>query len=328
MSLLSVEGLVTWYLTEEGTVKAVDGVTFDVGRGSSFGLAGESGCGKTTVAFSIMRLLPKNGRIIKGKIAYDKYDLARVDKELLRKEIWWKKISMVFQAAMNAMNPVLTVGEQIAEAIILHENLAKSEAKKRVKRLFELVGLDPSRIKNYPHEFSGGMRQRAMIAMALACNPELVILDEPTTALDVIVQGEVLDLIKRLQKELHLSTILISHDLSVIAEICDRVGIMYAGKIMECADTKTIFKKPKHPYTQGLLGAFPSISGAWRRLKGIPGTPPDLLNPPSGCRFHPRCPYAKEKCQKEEPSYIELTRGHYVACHFIDEIKDFEGEYT
>jgi len=323
LSLLSVEELVTQYSTAEGKVKAVDGITFDVKKGESFGLAGESGCGKTTAVLSIMRLLPKNGRIVEGKIIYGEYDLAKVDKELLRREIWWKKISMVFQAAMNAMNPVLTVGDQITEAIVLHENLVKSEAEERVKRLFELVGLDPSRIKNYPHEFSGGMRQRAMIAMALACNPELVILDEPTTALDVIVQGEVLDLTKKLQKELHLSTILITHDLSVIAETCDRAGIMYAGKLMECADTTTIFKRPRHPYTQGLLSAFPSISGAWRRLEGIPGSPPDLLNPPSGCKFHPRCSYAKEKCLNEEPPYIEVARDHYVACHFVDEVEEF-----
>lgn len=320
MPLLSVENLVTWYYTKEGEVKAVDGITFDIGNGEFFGLAGESGCGKTTAALSIMRLLPRNGRIVGGKIAYGRYDLARIEKSLLRKELWWKKISIVFQAAMNAMNPVITVGDQVSEPIIFHEKIAKSEAEERVKRLFELVGIDSSRLKDYPHEFSGGMRQRAMIAMALACNPEFVILDEPTTALDVIVQGEVLDLIIKLQKDLNLSVMLITHDLSVIAEMCQRTCIMYAGKLVECADTATIFKNPRHPYTQGLINAFPSISGAWRRLEGIPGSPPNLLNPPSGCRFHTRCPYAKERCLKEEPPYIEVSKGHYIACHFIDEI--------
>lgn len=320
MALLSVEGLVTHYSTMMGDVKAVEGITFQVKKGEMFGLAGESGCGKTTAILSIINLLPSNGRIVSGKISYRDHDLAKISKAELRKDIWWKRISIVFQAAMNALNPVLSVEDQIAEAIILHENLIKQVALEKVKELFELVGIDPTRTGNYPHEFSGGMRQRAMIAMALACNPELIIMDEPTTALDVIVQGEVLDLVKRLQKELNLSVIIITHDLSVIAEMCDKTGIMYAGKLMECADTRTIFKKPKHPYTQGLISAFPSLSGAWSRLEGIPGSPPDLLNPPPGCKFHPRCPYARERCREEEPIYIEIEKDHYAACHFIDEI--------
>ena len=320
MALLSVEGLVTRYSTMMGDVKAVEDITFQVKKGEMFGLAGESGCGKTTAILSIINLLPSNGRIVSGKISYRDYDLAKISKAELRRDIWWKRISIVFQAAMNALNPVLSVGDQIAEAIVLHENLIKPAALDKVKTLFELVGIDPTRTGNYPHEFSGGMRQRAMIAMALACNPELMIMDEPTTALDVVVQGEVLDLVKRLQKELNLSVIIITHDLSVIAEMCDTTGIMYAGKLMECADTRTIFKAPKHPYTQGLISAFPSLKGAWKRLEGIPGSPPNLLNPPSGCKFHPRCPYAQERCREEEPISIEIEKDHQAACHFIDEV--------
>jgi len=315
-----VEGLVTRYSTMMGDVKAVEDITFQVKKGEMFGLAGESGCGKTTAILSIINLLPSNGRIVSGKISYRDYDLAKISKAELRRDIWWKRISIVFQAAMNALNPVLSVGDQIAEAIVLHENLIKPAALDKVKTLFELVGIDPTRTGNYPHEFSGGMRQRAMIAMALACNPELMIMDEPTTALDVVVQGEVLDLVKRLQKELNLSVIIITHDLSVIAEMCDTTGIMYAGKLMECADTRTIFKAPKHPYTQGLISAFPSLKGAWKRLEGIPGSPPNLLNPPSGCKFHPRCPYAQERCREEEPISIEIEKDHQAACHFIDEV--------
>ena len=317
---MDIEELKTHYSTIKGTVKAVDDITFDVERGEIFGLAGESGCGKTTAALSIIRLLPRNGRIVGGRINYGEYDLTKIKESLMRKEIRWKKISTVFQGAMNALNPVHKVGEQISEAVILHEEIGRSEAEGRAKRLFELVGMDPSRIKDYPHEFSGGMRQRVMIAMALACNPELVIADEPTTALDVVVQGEVLDLIKKLKEDLNLSVMLITHDLSVIAEMCDRVGIMYAGKLVECADTVAIFKHPRHPYTQGLIKAFPSLSGPRARLEGIHGSPPDLINPPSGCRFHPRCPYAKKQCQEEEPPYVELRKGHHATCHFIDEL--------
>ena len=320
MPLLEIEGLETRYSTIKGAVKAVDDITFAVEQGENFGLAGESGCGKTTAALSIIRLLPRNGRIVGGRINYGEYDLTKIKESLMRKEIRWKKISTVFQGAMNALNPVHNVGEQIAEAISLHEEIGKSESERRVKRLFELVGIDPSRKKDYPHEFSGGMRQRVMIAMALACNPELVIADEPTTALDVVVQGEVLDLMKKLQEDLNLSVILITHDLSVIAEMCDRVGIMYAGKLVECADAVAIFKYPRHPYTQGLINAFLSLSGPRTRLMGIHGSPPDLINPPSGCRFHPRCPYAKRQCQKEEPPYVELEKSQYAACHLIDEI--------
>ncbi len=320
MALLSVENLVTRYSTEMGDVKAVDDISFKVRQGEIFGLAGESGCGKSTAMLSVINLLPSNGRIVSGSIKFHEYDLATIGKEALRDEIWWNRVSIVFQAAMNALNPVLTVGSQIVEPIMLHDTVTKQEAEERVKELFELVGIDSMRINDYPHEFSGGMRQRAMIAMALACNPELIILDEPTTALDVIVQGEVLELIKDLQGRLNLSVLMVTHDLSVIAETCDTTGIMYAGKLVESADTRTIFKEPRHPYTQGLIGAFLSLTGEWKRVEGIPGNPPNLLNPPPGCKFNPRCPYAKERCLQEEPKSVEIGEGHSVACHFVDEV--------
>jgi len=317
MQVLEVKELITHYLTMEGTVRAVDDVSFDVGDGEIVGLAGESGCGKTTVALSIMRLLPQGGRILKGKILLEGEDLtSKTDSEMNR--IRWKKISIVFQGAMNALNPVLRVGDQISEAIVEKEITGKAEALKRVNELFELVGLDTSRIKDYPHEFSGGMRQRVMIAMALACNPRIVILDEPVTALDVIVQGKILDLVKDLQKKLNLAVILITHDLSVIAEICDKAAIMYAGKIVEYGQILDIYKNPKHPYTEGLISAFPSIAGEKRRFVSIPGEPPDLINPPSGCRFHPRCSYAMDICHEKEPPSVDVGEGHISACYLAE----------
>jgi len=314
MSLLEVEGLRTYFLTRKGEVKAVDGVSFNVAEGEAFGLAGESGCGKTTTALSIMRLVPPPGKIVDGKIIFDGKDLVQISENEMR-DIRWKKISIVFQGAMNALNPVLTVGDQIAEAILAHENVTKDEAWRRVEYLLGLVGIGSERARDYPHQFSGGMRQRVMIAMALACNPKLVIADEPITALDVIVQRQVLTTIKDLQKKLNLSMILITHDLSVIAQTCDRVAIMYAGKIVEQADVTSIFQRPIHPYTKALIRSFPSIRGSKRSLTSIPGAPPNLLNPPTGCRFHPRCPCSTPICRKEEPMLIEVEKGHLVACH-------------
>jgi peptide/nickel transport system ATP-binding protein len=243
-----------------------------------------------------------------------------MDSEQYRQKIRWKKISYIFQGAMNALNPIIKVGDQIAETITLHENVSEEEAWERGARLFEMVGLEPGRINNYPFEFSGGMRQRAMIAMALACNPELVIADEPTTALDVTIQAQIMELLKHLQETLDLSFILITHDMSVIAETCNRAVIMYGGRIMEDADVRTIFDNPFHPYSDGLIGAIPSIEKAKsRKLTHIPGTPPNLITPPSGCLFHPRCAYAKPICKDEVPELREVIAGHWVACHFCDE---------
>ncbi|MEM1575269.1 MAG: ABC transporter ATP-binding protein [Nitrososphaerota archaeon] len=317
MPLLEVHGLKTYFETTKGYVKAVDNVSFSLEKGDAFGLAGESGCGKTTTGLSIIKLLPPNGKILDGKIIFDGVDLIALPEEILRKNIRWKRISIVFQGAMNALNPVYTVGDQIMEAILTHEDISNEEAKERVIKLFELVGIDPSRINNYPFEFSGGMKQRAMIAMALACNPDIVITDEPTTALDVIVQAQVLKLLKKLKEELNLSFIMISHDLSVIAETCNKVAIMYAGKIVEMADVVRLFKNPLHPYSQGLMNSFPSLKGPRKKLISIPGSPPNLLFPPSGCRFHPRCQYVMEKCKEEEPLLIEIDKGHYAACHLL-----------
>lgn len=323
MSLLTVENLKMHYTTMEGTVKAVDGVSFGVEKGKALGIAGESGCGKSSVAFTIMRLLPYNGRIIDGKIELKGSDILSMDAEEFRKKVRWKSISIVPQAAMNSLNPVFKVGDQIAEAILFHEDVSDQEAQERTLGLLKKVGIDPSRADHYPHEFSGGMKQRAMIAMALACNPDLIIADEPTTALDVITQAQVIKVLKNLQEELDLSLILISHDLSVVGETCDKVAIMYAGKIAEYASMKEIFKSPKHPYTQGLLGSFPSIVRTKERLQSIPGNPPDLIDPPPACRFNPRCRYAKKICTVEEPALLENSKGHLVACHMANKHPDY-----
>ena len=296
-------------------MRAAEGISFSVKKGQSLGLAGESGCGKTTVALSLMRLLPKAGRILKGQINLDGRNLLSLtDREM--RQVRWRDMSIVFQGAMNALDPVYKIGDQIIEAIRTHDKeVSKEECRERAAKLLELVGIDPERVDGYPHEFSGGMRQRALIAMALACNPKLVIADEPGTALDVIVQAQVLRLMRDLKEKLDLSMILISHDLSIIAETCERVVIMYAGNIAEYGSTPSVFHEPLHPYTQGLLQAFPDIRGERKRLSSVPGTPPDLLNPPVGCRFNPRCPYVMDVCKKVQPPLIELRPDHYVACH-------------
>jgi peptide/nickel transport system ATP-binding protein len=316
MALLDVDALTIHYSTQRGPVRAAENVSFKLEKGEALGLAGESGCGKTTVALSLLRILPFNGKILGGKIIFKGRDIVKLSEDELRNQIRWKGISLIFQGAMNALNPVYRIEDQIVEAIKTHEpNTAKKEAKERVAKLFELVGLDPSRTRNYPHEFSGGMKQRAMIAMALACNPEILIADEPGTALDVIVQAQVLKLMSELRKKLNLAIIMISHDLSIISETCDNLAIMYAGKLVELGDIFSMFKKPLHPYTQGLIQAFPNIKEERRKMYSIPGSPPNLLKPPSGCRFHPRCSYAMEICREKEPIPLKIDENHLVACH-------------
>jgi len=316
MPLLDVQNLSIHYTIRRGTVKAAEDISFSLEKGEALGLAGESGCGKTTTALSILRILPINGKIVNGKILFKDTDLGKLSEGELKKKIRWKAISLIFQGAMNAMNPMYRVEDQIAEAIRFHEpKVTKKEAKERIGKLFEMVGLEPKRARNYPHEYSGGMRQRAMIAMALACNPSILIADEPGTALDVIVQAQVLKLMTELRKRLNLGMILISHDLSIISETCDRLAIMYGGRLVELGDVFSMFKKPMHPYTQGLIAAFPGIYAPKQELKALPGSPPNLLNPPEGCRFAPRCPYAMDICNKKTPQLEEVSSGHYVACY-------------
>ena len=320
-TLLEVQDLTIEFTTKAGTVHAVEGASFAVERGEAMGLAGESGCGKTTTALSLMRLLPYNGRIVRGSISFGGRNLVALDETAMR-SIRWKEMSIVFQGAMNSLNPVQRVGRQIAEPIILHEDTVPEEAEKRAGDLLELVGISRNRLNDYPHEFSGGMRQRVMIAMALACNPKLVIADEPVTALDVMIQAQILDLLERLRRELDLAMILISHDLSVLADTCEQVTIMYAGKTMESGNTMNVFAGPKHPYTQGLVGAFPDIRGPRRMPEAIPGDVPSLISPPGGCVFHPRCKFAFERCTKAEPSLSYLAPGRQAACFLYPEVTE------
>ena len=313
--LLVVEDLRTHFKLQDGWVRAVDGVSFRLNDGEALGLAGESGCGKTTTALSLVRLLPSNARIRKGSsIKLFGIDLVPKTEDQLRR-YRWREVSIVFQGAMNALNPVRRVGEQIAEPIEIRLGDSKESARRRAGELLELVGIPTKRAAAYPHELSGGMRQRVMIAMALACNPSIVIGDEPTTALDVMVQAQILELLERLRSELGLSLILITHDLSVIAETCDRTLVMYAGKVAEEGPVKRIFTAPRHPYTAKLLGSFPNIQADRRKLETIPGTPPDLRDPPSGCRFHPRCPVAMAVCKEVVPPEVLFPDGVRVACH-------------
>ncbi|MFQ5870911.1 MAG: ABC transporter ATP-binding protein [Candidatus Geothermarchaeales archaeon] len=422
MSLLRVKDLRVYYKIMEGEVNAVDGIDLTVERGETIGLVGESGCGKTTAAFAIMKLLPANGMIMTGEIQFEGKTVVRaplinelkyylrsgdwedavkriisgrkgealkarspmeedfpdipltdqemdlldrieealrqgdgVDPETIRKRLWnlvarreasfvhaigrkakarmeedvlrslrWSRISMIFQGAMNAFNPVYKVGDQIKEALLAHMDLTPEEADERVAELFDLVGLDKDMMTGYPHEFSGGMKQRAMIAMSLACNPDLIIADEPTTALDVIMQDRILAEIGDLQRKFNIAMMIITHDISVVAEVADKIAIMYAGEIAEEGPIVSVFDRTSHPYTIGLMEAFPSIKGEKKRLRAIPGSPPDLVRPPSGCRFHPRCRFAKDICRGISPSLVEVEPGHRAACHFAEDI--YSGE--
>jgi peptide/nickel transport system ATP-binding protein len=325
--LLEVRDLAIEFTTKAGTVHAVDGTSFTLERGEAMGLAGESGCGKTTTALAVMRLLPFNGRIVRGTVSFDGRDLIGVPEASMR-SIRWKEISIIFQGAMNSLNPVQRVGKQIAEPIVLHDRVEPPRALKRAGELLELVGISSRRLNDYPHEFSGGMRQRVMIAMALACRPKLVIADEPVTALDVMIQAQILELLERLRRELDLSMILISHDLSVLADTCEHVSIMYAGKTMESGKTLDVFTDPKHPYTQGLVGAFPDVRGPRTMPEAIPGDVPSLISPPSGCVFHPRCKFAFERCTNAEPALSELSAGRRAACFLYPEVTEVRGRPT
>ncbi|MCY3414140.1 MAG: ABC transporter ATP-binding protein [Candidatus Heimdallarchaeota archaeon] len=315
--ILEIDNLHTYFYTEDGIVKAVDGVTLEVYEGEVLGLVGESGSGKTVTAMSILKLIPQPpGKIIKGDIKYKGRSLVDMPESELR-TLRGNQLAVVFQDPMTSLNPILTIGEQIAEAIRLHQGLNDHDAQITTIRLLELVGIpDPSkRLGDYPWQFSGGMRQRVMIALALSCNPDLLIADEPTTALDVTIQAQVLDLMQELRTKFKMSIILITHDIGVIAGNCDRVAVMYAGNIVELGDVLTIFKNAKHPYTQGLLGAIPSIkSKRSDELVTIPGTIPNLISPPSGCRFHPRCGQAMPECSEIRPIMVTVGPGHSARC--------------
>jgi peptide/nickel transport system ATP-binding protein len=318
--LLQVQNLKTSFFTPEGEVRAIDGVSFEIGEGKTLGLVGESGCGKSVTSLSIMRLIPSPpGKIVGGEIFYRGRDLLKLNNEEMRK-IRGNEISMIFQEPMTSLNPVFTVGNQIGEAIKLHQGLGKRETRQKTIDMLRLVKIaDPeSRVDSYPHQLSGGMRQRVMIAMALSCNPSLLIADEPTTALDVTIQAQILELIKELQQKIGgMALLLITHDLGVVSEQADNVAIMYAGKIVERSSTRAIFNHPFHPYTVGLLNSLPGIGGLKKkRLDAIPGMVPSPLNLPSGCRFRDRCPRAQELCAQTEPPLEEKEPGHTAACHF------------
>jgi peptide/nickel transport system ATP-binding protein len=300
-----------------GIVKAVDNVSFSLEKETVLGIAGESGSGKSTLAWSIMGLPPPPGRIIGGRIFIDGIDVLSLKEEERRRKILWQKVSMVFQGAINAFNPVYTIGYQIAEPLMLHRGYSKKEALQKAAELVKSVGLNPDVIHRYPHELSGGMKQRAVIAMALALDPPLLIADEPTTALDVVVQAQILNLLKKLKFERKLSVILITHDLSVIAELADYVAVMYAGRIVEYGPIEEVYNNPRHPYTQLLLSSIPRLRGTIDKLRFIPGEPPDLINLPKGCKFHPRCPFVFDECRVSEPDLITVGENHLARCWLV-----------
>lgn len=320
MAVLDVRNLSVDYLTDDGVVlHAVEDVSFSLEQGCSLGLVGESGCGKTTVMLSILRLLPEAGRIVSGQVLFEGQDLLQISEADMR-AVRWPGIAMVFQGAMNALNPVRTVESQIMEVLQLHglfDN--KNGARQRAGELLEMVGIRAERGAEYPHQFSGGMRQRAMIAMALACIPRVLIADEPTTALDVMIQAQIIELLERLQSELDLALVLVTHDLGVVAEMCDDVLVMYGGTVAEHACSDTIFNNPRHPYTQRLLQAFPDIAQPGSQLASIPGFPPPLDDLPPGCRFQPRCHVfdGEPFCLEQHPQPVEIEPDHVVSCHLV-----------
>ncbi|MBV8064772.1 MAG: ABC transporter ATP-binding protein [Actinobacteria bacterium] len=322
--LVELRGLTVEYGIGEGAVRAVDGVDLAIAPGEILGLAGESGSGKSTIANAMLQILRPPARIAGGQILFENEDLTTKSREELRK-FRWRNVSMVFQSAMNSLNPVMRVGDQFVDMMRAHERISKRDSLKQAEGLLDLVGIDPRRIRSYPHELSGGMRQRVIIAMALALEPELVIMDEPTTALDVVVQREIVQQIRTLQRKLGFAVLFITHDLSLLLEVANRVAIMYAGEIVEEATAEEIHRAPRHPYTIGLMQSFPPLRGPVVRMSGIAGSPPDLAATPSGCRFHPRCPhclpgdaalYARQTT--ERPRLREVAPGHRVACHLVE----------
>lgn len=321
--LLNIKNLSTYFLIPEGVVKAVANVNLKIGKEEVLGLVGESGCGKSTAALSIMRLIREPGKIVGGEVWFNGRDLLKLNEKQMRK-VRGAEISMVFQNPMVSMNPVFNVGSQISEAIKLHQNVQKREIKKRVAEILHKVGIPNSseRMKDYPHQYSGGMAQRAMIAMALSCNPKLLIADEPTTSLDVTIQAQILELMKALRRDFGASILLIGHDLGVISELSDKIAVMYAGKVVEYANLADLFQKPMHPYTQALLKCLPKLDEDMEKFHIIRGTVPDLINTPTGCRYHPRCEHAMKICSEQEPLLTEVKKMHTVACHLYDSDSD------
>ncbi len=318
-NILEIKNLKTQFFTEAGIVRAVDGIDLTVKRGEVLGVVGESGCGKSVTSLSIMRLISQPGRIVEGQIIFDNIDLVSVPESQMR-DVRGNRISMIFQQPQSSLNPVFRVGDQITEVLHIHQDITKEEGEKRAVELLRLVGIpEPeARIGAYPHELSGGMAQRVMIAMALACVPELLIADEPTTALDVTIQAQILDLMRNLRTKMDTAIILITHDLGVVAEMCDRVDVMYAGRIVEKADVVELFKNPKHPYTAALIGSTPVLGQAGKELVTIPGSVPNLINLPTGCKFAPRCQARidnnLEKCTEEEPQLKQIGANHWTRC--------------
>jgi oligopeptide/dipeptide ABC transporter ATP-binding protein len=348
--LLSIRDLRIHFETFAGVVRALDGVDLDIYEGETLGLVGETGCGKTVTAYAIMGLLPDSADVVSGRILFEGEDLLEKDEKEMER-IRGNRISMIFQEPMNALNPVYTIGDQMTEVILLHrreelyracymdppegirrrivelpvlrqihEKDLRFEAERRAIEMLRLTGMpDPEKVMmQYPHELSGGMRQRVMIGMALACRPALLIADEPTTALDVTIQAQILQLMKSLKEKLGMAMLLITHDLGVVAQVCDRVAVMYAGVVVEVAPVQSLFENPLHPYTRGLLSTIPSIESRTKRLNTIEGSVPDLINPPEGCRFHPRCPYALSLCSEVKPRNVPYDQWHYVRCHYYD----------
>ena len=319
--LLKVEDLKTYFFTQDGVVKAVNGVSFEVAEGETVGIVGESGCGKSVTMLSIMRLIPSPpGRTVAGRVLFEGQDLLKLDEEGIRR-IRGNKIAMIFQDPMTSLNPVLTIGQQVSEAIMLHLGLSRQQARQRTIELLEMVGIPGAadRIEDYPHQFSGGMRQRVMIAMGLSCNPQLLIADEPTTALDVTIQAQILDLVKDLKNRLGMAVIWITHDLGVVAGLADRVMVMYAGYIVESAPVRVLYTDPRMPYTLGLLRSIPRLDEERQaRLTPIEGLPPDLINPPPGCPFNPRCPFAIERCLIEMPPLAPAGADDHLAACWVD----------
>ena len=313
MSLLRIEDLTIHFPTEEGDVRDVNGVSLSVEAGQTLGLVGETGAGKTTTALGILRLVPEPGQVESGSIIYKDRDIMTMSEKEVQ-DIRGNEISMIFQDPMTALNPVMTVGDQVAEVILRHQNCTKVEAQQRMIDILGKVGIGPDRASDYPHQFSGGMKQRVVIAIALACNPKLLLADEPTTALDVTIQAQVMRMINDLKREFNTSMILITHDLGIVAESCDQVAIMYAGEIVEYGSLEDIFDHTAHPYTKGLFNSIPSLDKDTERLQPIQGLMPDPANLPEGCKFHPRCPYAVEACAQQHPGMTELTPGHLCRC--------------